>query len=114
MSIAEIIPAVRALSRDEKFRLARLLLDDLAGEELLAGIKRTKRERRFRKGDLVSFQIGLRTVQGKVKEDRGPIGIKGRHLYLVEFPGGIHAESPSLVELPAVEMQAVQGTASRD
>ena len=39
MSIAEIIPAVRALSRSEKFRLARLLLDDLAGEELLSGLK---------------------------------------------------------------------------
>jgi hypothetical protein len=39
MSIAEIIPAVRALSRSEKFRLARLLLDDLAGEDLLSGIK---------------------------------------------------------------------------
>jgi hypothetical protein len=39
MSIAEIIPAVRALSRTEKFRLARLLLDDLAGEDLLSGIK---------------------------------------------------------------------------
>lgn len=39
MSIAEIIPAVRTLSRDEKFRLARLLLDDLAEEELLSGLK---------------------------------------------------------------------------
>jgi hypothetical protein len=36
MSITEIIPAVRALSRSEKFRLARLLLDDLAGEESLS------------------------------------------------------------------------------
>jgi hypothetical protein len=39
MSIAEIIPAVRALPRSEKFRLVRLLLDDLAGEELLSGPK---------------------------------------------------------------------------
>jgi hypothetical protein len=38
VSIAEIIPAVRALSRTEQFRLARLLLD-LAGEDLLSGIK---------------------------------------------------------------------------
>lgn len=34
MSIAEIIPAVRALSRSEKFNLAQLLLEDLASEEL--------------------------------------------------------------------------------
>jgi hypothetical protein len=39
MSIAEILPAVRALPRSEKLRLARLLLDDLAGEELLATLK---------------------------------------------------------------------------
>jgi len=39
MSIAEIIPALRGLPRSEKFRLARLLLDDLAAEELLSTIK---------------------------------------------------------------------------
>ena len=33
MSIAEIIPALRALSRSEKFHLAHLLLEDLAQEE---------------------------------------------------------------------------------
>jgi hypothetical protein len=34
MSIAEIIPAVRALSRGKKFQLAQLLLEDLATEKL--------------------------------------------------------------------------------
>ena len=34
MSIIEIIPAVRGLSRGEKFQLAQLLLEDLAKEEL--------------------------------------------------------------------------------
>jgi hypothetical protein len=34
MSVAEIISAVRALSRDEKCRVAQSLLDDLANEEL--------------------------------------------------------------------------------
>jgi hypothetical protein len=34
MSIAEIIPAIRALSRSEKFQLAQVLLEDLAREEL--------------------------------------------------------------------------------
>jgi hypothetical protein len=33
MSIAEIIPEVLALSRGEKFQLARVLLEDLASEE---------------------------------------------------------------------------------
>lgn len=39
MSIIEIIPALRALPRSEKFRLVRLLLDDLAEEDLLSGLK---------------------------------------------------------------------------
>jgi hypothetical protein len=39
MSIAEIIPAVRALSRGEKFQLAQMLLEDLAREELPAMFK---------------------------------------------------------------------------
>jgi hypothetical protein len=39
MSIAELIPAVRALPRSEKVRLARLLLDELAGDELLSTLK---------------------------------------------------------------------------
>ena len=38
----------------------------------------------FHKGDRVTFRLGTRSVKGLVKEDRGPIGIKGRHLYLVE------------------------------
>jgi hypothetical protein len=61
----------------------------------------------FRKGDRVRFRLGTRTVQGQVKEDRGPIGVKGRRLYLVEF----HAEpqSPSQIELPADQLEAVNG-----
>ena len=33
MSIAEVLPAIRALSRGEKFQLSRILLDDLAQGE---------------------------------------------------------------------------------
>jgi hypothetical protein len=39
MSISELIPAVRALPRLEKIRIAQLLLDDLAAEELLSTLK---------------------------------------------------------------------------
>ena len=64
-------------------------------------------EIRFRKGDRVRFRLGTRSVLGRVREDRGPIGIKGRHLYLVEFRAD--PLSPSKVELPAEEMKAVRG-----
>ena len=60
---------------------------------------------KIHKGDRVRFRLGTRSVQGFVKEDRGPIGIKGRRLYLVEFPAD--PQSPSRIELPADELEVV-------
>lgn len=71
-------------------------------------------ERRFRKGDLVRFRLGTRSVAGVVKEDRGPIGVKGRHLYLVEFHPEAHSDTLSLVELPADELQLSQDKVSTE
>ncbi len=51
-------------------------------------------ESQFRKGDLVRFKLGTRSIQGEVKEDRGPIGIRGRHLYLVEFRSEPRSSAP--------------------
>jgi hypothetical protein len=62
-------------------------------------------EPRFSKGDLVEFRFGVRQVRGIVKEDRGPIGVKGRNLYLVVFPVGADIESQMPIELPAVDMR---------
>jgi hypothetical protein len=52
----------------------------------------------FRKGDLVSFRFATRFVQGEVKEDRGPIGINGRNLYLVAFRLDPQSASQSEIE----------------
>jgi hypothetical protein len=71
-------------------------------------------EAQFRKGDLVRFRLGTRSVQGEVKEDRGPIGIKGRHLYLVEFPPEPRSLSLSQIELPADQLQSVRDTVSME
>ena len=71
-------------------------------------------ERRFRKGDLVRFRLGTRSVQGEVKEDRGPIGVKGRHLYLVEFRSEPQSVSLSLIELPADQLQQVSPEVSNE
>lgn len=48
----------------------------------------TKKERRgrFRVGDRVRFNAGLRSVAGRIIEDRGPLGVGRRHLYRVEVP----------------------------
>jgi hypothetical protein len=64
----------------------------------------------FRKGDLVSFRFATRFVQGEIKEDRGPIGINGRNLYLVEFRLDPQSASQSQIELPADQLQAVRDT----
>lgn len=71
-------------------------------------------EHRFRKGDLVEFQFGVYSVRGLVKEDRGPIGIKGRQLYLVEFRFDAHSDSLSQIELPAEHMQLVRDKVSME
>ena len=60
----------------------------------------------FRKGDLVRFRFGRRFVQGQIKEDRGPIGIKGRHLYSVAFC--LESHFSSVVELPAEDLIPVE------
>jgi hypothetical protein len=64
-------------------------------------------EVRFHMGDRVRFQLGIRSVQGVVKEDRGAIGIKGRRLYRVEFREEL--QSPSQIELAADQLQPVRG-----
>ena len=62
MSIAELIPAMRALPQSEKFRLVRLLLDDLAGEELLAGLKQGQEFPLY----TPEFAPGATTIKGHI------------------------------------------------
>jgi len=62
-------------------------------------------ESKFEQGDRVKFRLGTRSVQGLIKEDRGPIGINGRRLYLVEFRA--EPQSPSQIELPEEQLEAV-------
>jgi hypothetical protein len=68
----------------------------------------------FCKGDLVSFRFATRFVQGEVKQDRGPIGINGRNLYLVEFRLDPQSASHSQIELPADQLQLVRDTVSHE
>jgi hypothetical protein len=68
----------------------------------------------FAKGQLVTFRYGSRQVQGVVKEDRGPIGIKGRVLYLVAFRRETDSPHVSHIELPAEQLKEVEGSVSRE
>ena len=67
-------------------------------------------EKQFHKGDRVRFRYGTRWLQGVIIEVRGPIGVRGRRLYLVEFRPD--SDSTSQVELPPDELESVTGTAS--
>ncbi len=66
-------------------------------------------EKELRTGMSVSFRYGPDRVSGTIKEDRGPIGVGGRHLYRVEFPIEFSAEV-SVIELPANELQVEHHT----
>jgi hypothetical protein len=65
------------------------------------------KEQQVRIGSRVRFRMGVSDFEGQVREDRGPLGIKGRHLYLVAFDMGISDDGPAQVELPAVALELV-------
>lgn len=65
---------------------------------------KTTAAKQFRRGDRVRFQMGTRWVDGRVTEDRGPIGVGGRRLYSVEFRPD-DASGPRHVELPADDLR---------
>lgn len=64
-------------------------------------------EARFKKGQRVTFRMGMREVHGVVKEDRGQIGVNGRRLYAVEFPMVMCDPDRSVVELPADQLAPI-------
>lgn len=59
----------------------------------------------FHIGDRVQITFGRRKLTGVIVEDRGAIGVQGRHLYQVRV--SMEPFEPMLVELPAGEMEAV-------
>jgi hypothetical protein len=69
-------------------------------------------KKQFRPGQLVAFNYGSRPMQGIVKEDRGPIGMKGRILYLIEFRSEEQSSQVSHIELPADQLEEVEGAVS--
>ena len=60
----------------------------------------------FHVGDQVQFRLANSAVFGQVREDRGPIGVGGRRLYLVSYEMG--KDNRYFIELPAAEMEVVE------
>jgi hypothetical protein len=50
--------------------------------------------------------MGRRFFVGRVREDLGPIGVGGRHLYLVFYELG--KDNPYFIELPADQLEVVE------
>jgi hypothetical protein len=60
----------------------------------------------FDVGDNVRFRLAGRSIVGRLLEDRGPIGVGGRRLYLIRYDLG--EETPYEIELPAAEIEGVE------
>lgn len=58
---------------------------------------------RFRVNENVRFPFGIRTFSGKIVQDRGPIGARGRRLYQVRFYRD--TDEPELIELPEADLE---------
>ena len=56
-------------------------------------------------GDGVRFRLGSRVLIGQVREDRGPIGVSGRHLYRIIYELG---KDKYFIELPADQIAVVE------
>ncbi|MEX1223293.1 MAG: hypothetical protein WEA31_01985 [Pirellulales bacterium] len=59
-------------------------------------------------GAKVTFRIAGRRFIGQVSENRGPIGLGGRHLYLVRYEAG--KGNWSFTELPADAIEDIEYT----
>ncbi len=64
-----------------------------------------KKQAAVRVGDNVKFYIGNQLLEGKVVEDRGGIGLNGRHLYGITIP--MDPENMH-IELPAALFEVVR------
>jgi hypothetical protein len=57
-------------------------------------------------GDKVRFFFGTKPVIGEVLEDRGPIGVGARHLYLITYERG--KGNSYLIELPLEKIEVLE------
>lgn len=60
------------------------------------------------------FQLGFRPVQGVITEDRGPLGVGGRHLYRIEFRRESDPGSAEFAELPTELLELAADAAQSD
>jgi hypothetical protein len=90
-------------------RFRYLLVSVVAGTACTEPLKQTEAtavsQGRVAVGDEVRFHVGAHAITGIVREDRGPIGVGGRRLYLIEFE--TDKGNWYQVELPRAEFEIV-------
>lgn len=57
---------------------------------------------RFRVGEVVAFPYGVHGAQALVREQRGPLGVNGRHIYRIRMLSGL--DEPIEFEMPEDEL----------
>jgi hypothetical protein len=60
----------------------------------------------FRSGDRVSFSLGKYDLTGVIVEERGPIGVQGRRLFVVQIP--MDPDEPENYTIPENELKPVK------
>jgi hypothetical protein len=63
-----------------------------------------KKTGRFKVGDWVTFPYGIRNTRAQVIEERGPLGVKGRHICRVRLADETELDA---FEMPEDELQPV-------
>jgi hypothetical protein len=61
----------------------------------------------IRVGDRVKIDFGGGILYGRIKEDRGPLGVRGRHLYGILIDVAEDEIAP-YVEMPAEEFEVIK------
>ncbi len=63
-----------------------------------------KKKARFKVGDWVAFLYGTRNLFAQVIEERGPLGVNGRHIVRIQVDG--ESNEPDAFELPEDYLEA--------
>jgi hypothetical protein len=77
--------------------------DTLVKEGILSTV--TRKRKRFKVGDWVSFPWGTGNMYAQVIEERGPLGVGGRHIYRIRYE--LESVEPDSFEMPDDDLDPV-------
>lgn len=103
----EILDSVAVeLSRPPRSEAKRRKLDRQPADQAAKPAAAGKQRKVIRVGDKIRFDLVGKFAEGKVLEDRGLIGLGGRHLYTVRYELG--EDNGFTTELPAEKIEVIE------